>query len=214
MTIEEADMIRLPRGVAASVVVLGLYGCGSPPDPASTTDPGSAGSIETAEQQLIIAGFPQDLLNEHHAWHHGGRRPADGQPGSGLDFLTFHWHYMERARQWYLDHGGQWQDVAPWAAIPEELKRTSLWSSQWSADERRFNTNNPRFHSADELGQYIEHGIHNNFLHNAAAEAYGEPVLATFDSPTSSHFYQIHGLVHHWWVVWTELDANTGAGHF
>src|SRR5262249_51883340 len=60
----------------------------------------------------------------------------------------------------------------------------------------------PDFVDDDDIGFFIESGIHNSFLHGAAAAVYNEPVVQTLHSPQSTYFYKIHGLVQHWWSLW------------
>ena len=159
----------------------------------------------------IIPSFPRSLTDEHHAWHapedHPGlptRVHVPPSAGSGLEFLTFHRNFVAEFHAWY--DGQPFADpaaVAPWTAIPQELKNNVLWDSQ-SADEEDRIVNNPSsFASADELGTFIEQGIH-GFLHNASRAVYNEPVLATFHSPLSTYFYRIHGLVDYWWRRWEQ----------
>src|SRR5262245_31775713 len=166
-----------------------------------------------------IPNFPPDLLDQHHHWHqpsaHPGAGPGRthpaGTPGGGLEFLTFHRNFDAQAMAWYnattfsvspFDNVVQKaQLVAPWTSVPPELQADGDWPS-WSADAARLDSGTPDFASADELGTFIELGIHNNFLHGATAAAFGESVVGTFHSPQSTLFYKIHGLVDHWWSLW------------
>ncbi len=142
-----------------------------------------------------IPNFPDALTDKHHAWHNPTAHPGLPtrvhllpSPGSGLEFFTFHRDFMAEFHSWY--DGQPFADppaVAPWTAIPPELKNPSVgWNSQWADDENRIINNPSSFASADELGIFIEQGIHNQFLHGAAAQVYNEPVLATFGTLSSS----------------------------
>jgi hypothetical protein len=166
-----------------------------------------------------IANYPQNLLDEHMNWHMhpghpelGGRTFQMGSPGSGLEFLTFHRTFVMHFHTWYdVQPGNDQAAVAAWTAIPPELKATPYWNSTQAAAEARITSNNPPFATADELGIFIETGIHNNFLHGAAAAAYGEPLLNDpMTSPLSTHFYQLHGLVTNWWNHWASLQKGLG----
>jgi hypothetical protein len=157
-----------------------------------------------------IPNFPQNLLDLHHAWHQpgahgmGGRAIPPGQPGSGLEFLTFHRDFMAQFHSWYDSQPfADPAAVAGWTAIPPELKdpMQTGWNPNLDAQEQRIQSNMPPFTSADDLGMFIENGIH-NWIHGAAANVYGEPVLASFHSPRSTYFYKIHGLVDYWWSHW------------
>jgi len=166
-----------------------------------------------------IPNFPADLLDQHHHWHvpseHPGAGPgrthAMGTPGGGLEFLTFHRNYDAQVLAWYnaTSFGvapfnnvvQKAQLVAPWTSVPPELQADGDWSS-WSADGARLSSGTPDFATADELGTFIEVGIHNNFLHGATSAAFGESIVGSFHSPQSTLFYKIHGLVDHWWSLW------------
>jgi hypothetical protein len=158
----------------------------------------------------VIPNFPQNLLDMHHAWHSAGAHPPfpgrsipPGQPGSGLEFLQFHRNFMVQFHAWYDSQPGADQNaVAAWSSIPPELKVGAVgWNSNLAMQEQRITTANPPFASADELGQYIENGIH-NWIHGATASAFNEPAVADFHSPKSTLFYKIHGLVDLWWQQW------------
>ena len=159
-----------------------------------------------------IQNYPQSLLDEHSNWHmhpgnpaQGGRAIWPGQPGSGLEFLTFHRTFLVQFHAWYdTQPGADQAAVAAWTAIPPELKVDAVgWTPVWAAAENRLVSNMPPFQTADELGIFIEQGIHNQFLHSAAGLAYNEPLLfSPMTSPQSTHFYQLHGLVSYWWSQW------------
>jgi PASTA domain len=48
-----------------------------------------------------------------------------------------------------------------------------------------------------EFGEFGGNNIH-GWMHNAAATQFGESVLSTLDSPLSTYFYQLHGLIENW----------------
>src|SRR5712691_6369427 len=159
-----------------------------------------------------IQNYPQSLLDEHSNWHmhpgdpaQGGRAIWPGLPGSGLEFFTFHRTFWVHFHAWYdTQPGADQAAVAPWTAIPPELKTDAVgWTPVWAAAENRLVSNVPPFQTADELGIFVEQGIHNQFLHSAAGLAYNEPLLfSPMTSPQSTHFYQLHGLVSYWWSQW------------
>jgi hypothetical protein len=170
-----------------------------------------------------IPNFPSALLHKHHAWHQPGpnlpfpgRAAPQGTPGSGIEFLAFHRAFMAEFHEWYHsqpahDHAA----VAPWSAIPAALKQAMFgWNGRWAADENRL-MDSAGFATADELGIFIETGIHNQFLHSATAAWTGEAILGmAHSSPLSTYFYQLHGLVDHWWALWLSRHplsrANSG----
>jgi hypothetical protein len=80
-----------------------------------------------------------------------------------------------------------------------------------AAQQDQIVNNAPAFASDDELGQYIEGGVH-GCMHMAAAEVYGEPDLASPSTAAdSTYFYQLHGLIDAWWQQW-QLAQPAGQG--
>ena len=159
----------------------------------------------------LIPNFPDAFTDEHHSWHNGShpgfpmRSIPQGQPGSGLEFLTFHRNYMAKVLVWYRQQtNADLLAVAPWTAIPSALKATALWNAQHQAEEQRITTLTPPFASEDAFGIFIETGIHNNFIHGATAAAFNELIVGSLHSPQSTFFYQIHGLVNNWWTIWLD----------
>ncbi|MFD4660636.1 hypothetical protein ACFWP2_34060 [Kitasatospora sp. NPDC058444] len=167
-----------------------------------------------------IPDFPEELADQHHHWHdpsaHPGAGPGRthpaGTPGGGLEFLTFHRNFVAQFHAWYDPHTfttapfddpvQKVQLVAPWHSVPTELRKSEYGWDSFDGDAQRLDSGTPDFATADELGTFIELGIHNNFLHGAAAAEYNEPVLASFHSPHITQFYGIHGLVDYWWAQW------------
>lgn len=173
-----------------------------------------------------IPNFPQNVLDMHHHWHDssahpgapGGRVHPFGTAGGGLEFLQFHRDFVAQFHTWYdaqpfgtapynvapfQTAASAATAVAPWTSVPAALKVPTVtgWSSVQAAQENRLVTRTPPFASADELGTYIEGGIH-GWIHGAAAAAFGEPIIGTLHSPLSTYFYGIHGLVDYWWKQW------------
>ena len=152
-----------------------------------------------------------DLMNRHMGWHGDPmansmgfpkRSIPMGNPGSGSEFLTFHGTFINDFFTWNNSHGVPISTslLSPWITLPPEIK--SQENATYQAADLRITTNLPAFTSADQMGIFIEGGIHNNFLHSAAASAYGEPILNTFNSPKSTYFYQLHGWINYWWHKW------------
>ena len=171
---------------------------------------------------MAVVNLPTQLLNRHMAWHmnppqSGGRQFSSGTLGSGKEFLTFHGKFLQDALAWYATQpGNNPQLVAPWDSIPAELKNDpqTNWNDpnqNFPAKEARITTQPNSFASDDELGIFIETGIHNNFLHGACAVHFhdaniGDPMKA----PRSSYFYNIHGLVSLWWKAWRNSTGHGG----
>lgn len=172
----------------------------------------------------LIPNFPQNLLDLHHHWHIPGADPGSpgrlrpfGTAGAGLEFLQFHRDYIAQFHAWYdtQPFGSAPFNVAPfqtapsaqaavagWTSIPAALKNPAVtnWGGVQIGQEARLTSFTPAFASEDELGAYIEGGIH-GWIHGAAAAAY-EPIVGNFHSPQSTYFYGIHGLVQYWWTRW------------
>lgn len=180
----------------------------------------------------LIPNFPQNLNDMHHHWHEpsqhpgapGGRVHPFGTTGAGREFLQFHHDYMLQFRAWYdaQPFGTAPFNVAPfktavsamaavagWTSVPAALKNGAVtgWGSVQAAQEARLSTLMPAFASEDDLGSYIEGGIH-GWIHGAAASAFGEPIVGTFHSPQSTYFYGIHGLVDYWWTKWKNTQKR------
>jgi hypothetical protein len=165
----------------------------------------------------IIPNFPQNLLDLHHNWHVPGAHPGlpsrvipPGSPGSGLEFLTFHRNFVAQFHAWYDTQPFADQPaVAAWTFIPIELKdpAVTFWNPNLANQETRITTNTPPFATADEIGMFIENGIH-NWIHGATATAFHEPEVGTFHSPQSTYFYKIHGLVDYWWQQWQQSQKQ------
>ena len=179
----------------------------------------------------VIPNFPQNLLDLHHNWHQAGSHSGPGArvhpfgtAGGGLEFLQFHRDFMAQVMAWYnaLAFGTAPYNVAPfqtlasaqaavagWTSIPAPIKNGAVtgWGSVQVAQEARLTTLTPPFTSVDDLGQYIEGGIH-GWIHGAAASAFNEPTVGNFHSPLSTYFYGIHGLVDLWWRNWQATQKN------
>lgn len=173
----------------------------------------------------LIPNFPQNLLDIHHHWHDPsvhmgspGRMHPFGTTGAGLEFLQFHRDYMAQFHAWYDNQpfGTAPFDTAPfntapsaisavagWTAVPAVLKNAAItnWGGVQMGQEARLTSLTPPFNSDDDLGTYIEGGIH-GWIHGATAAAFGEPIVGSFHSPQSTYFYGIHGLVDYWWRQW------------
>ena len=172
-----------------------------------------------------IENIPQNMIDEHVAWHTrpgrpalGGRRidpwpPTGGGPtqGSGEEFLVWHEGYVERFRTWAEDGPANERPaadrIAPWLDIPQGLKMGMVgWNAQRAADAQRLG-NMSNFASLDELGRFLEWGLH-GWLHQAAFGMWSEPVILSFESPGSTYFWQLHGLIDHWRQLWVDADQN------
>src|SRR5689334_5575577 len=132
-----------------------------------------------------IPNLPTEISHEHHAWHDGHAHPelptrVHPLPTahSGEEFLVFHRDLMFRTRSWLAAQPFAANfDIAPWTEVPDVLKRADLGWNQWANDARRLSEQIDSFKSEDELGIFIEGGIHNNFLHGATATVFGEPLV-------------------------------------
>lgn len=156
-----------------------------------------------------IPNFPPKLLEEHGYWHHKGRAIQAGEPGSGDEFLIWHRRYINQFMFWLkvspdsasLDEAIV-RGCMAWRRIPDVLKNPDWgWDDYSEAEQHLQNMSN--FETHDDLGRFIEGGLHDNFLHNAAAEAFKEPDINDANkAPESTYFWQIHGLINGWSKAW------------
>jgi hypothetical protein len=155
-----------------------------------------------------IPNFPTALGGQHSDWHMNRPIPR-GEEGSGFDFLTFHHRFIENFHEWYDKQPSVDQAaVTPWIEIPSVLKAQAFgWNADLAASEDRIVHHPETFANVDELGTFIENGIH-SWLHTGSADLYNEDVLATaHNAHVSTHFYQIHGLVDSWMTSWLQSGA-------
>jgi len=169
-----------------------------------------------------IQNIDRAMIDEHVAWHskagnpaQGGRvinpwPPGGGGPaaGSGEEFLVWHQGYLQRFRDWVALAPAERPDpdsIRAWTEIPMMLKMGMVgWNQQYAQDEARLQ-DMTSFATLDELGRFLEWGLH-GWLHRAAASMWNEPVLTTYESPRSTYFWQLHGLIDHWRQQW--IDAH------
>ena len=167
----------------------------------------------------IINNIPDALVMEHMNWHDlagqpnkGGRKINPWPPGaispaagSGEEFLKFHRSFMDQFFKWVSSLPANQRPSAaalkPWKAVPATLKQSRFgWNLQVARDTARL-LHPETFATLDELGSFVEWGIH-GFLHGASALRWNEAVLNSMESLRSTHFYQIHGLVDSWRQKW------------
>jgi len=178
----------------------------------------------------IITQFTTDpvlisISERHHAWHtpggaHGlpSRTFPALSPNSGKEFLQFHHDLMNEFFAWNnVHHGAAAAAITPWLSVPSFLKGAETgWPTPFpnsfgvplDVAENRINSNSPAFSSDDELGIYIEDTVH-NWIHGAVAASLTlhlppveADIIAHLHSVQCTYFYQIHGLVQHWWTKW------------
>jgi len=166
-----------------------------------------------------IQNIPEKMIKEHVAWHTKPGNPGaggrtinpwpGGNPapslGSGEEFLVWHRGYIQRFRDWMaaLPEDQKPLGTEAWEQIPIGLKMGMLgWSAQRAQEERRLN-DPMSFSSLDEVGLYLEWSLH-GWLHSATSNMWNEPILMSFESPRSTYFWQLHGLIDHWRNSWVE----------
>jgi len=145
----------------------------------------------------------QEHLHWHHHVHHTEDKPSEA-------FLVLHQGFIARFHTWVgtlaESERPDADSISAWHAVPEVLKETALgWSKRRADAEHRLSVDIGSFDSLEELGEFIESSLH-GWLHGASAEYWNEPVMATFQSPRSTFFWQLHGLIDHWRQRW--VDQN------
>lgn len=180
----------------------------------------------------LIPNFPQDLVDQHRAWHHGTTRGAKpGAPGGGLEFLLFHRRFLAQVYDRFRAEGRPLHAPA-WSVVPDAVKNAAAYLEKKDHDgtviERtgpykwletpgidaavvRLQTTLETFGSADHLGNFIEHaesGFLHGWLHAFAAAAYNEPVMGdVHDAPRTVEFYSLHNLIDRWFSDWVKKIA-------
>lgn len=142
----------------------------------------------------MIWGVSQSLLDAHHAWHRDGRSLTE----TGKDFLVFHRTFLAKLAREYRAAGGDPLQAQAWTVLPANFRKPQYgWTTLKTEMEQRIRTNVTPFVDENDLGMGIE-DLHGN-IHTAAAGETHEPFVDSLDSPRSTMFFQIHGLIEHWW---------------
>jgi hypothetical protein len=163
---------------------------------------------------MLITTLSPELLHEHHTWHTrigevGGRSVAMGQPGAGEEFLKWHRYFTRKVLASLAGTIPAAQTVR-WASIPAELKAWD-WTDELAEAESRL-TRPWSFGSLDAFGTFIETGIH-AWLHAASAATFSEPIVGEIHSaPSSTYFYQLHGLIDYWFERFLNGEFYTTDG--
>lgn len=153
---------------------------------------------------MSIIKVPENIITDHVNWHskrpeNGGRSVPRGQKDSGEEFLSWHKKIIARYRRW-CKHSGN-PIIESWCKIPADLDPTHF----------KFNSPNLRsFDTLDGFGIFLENWVH-SVLHDRAALVYNEPVLRTLESPRSSYFWQLHGLVNNWRRNFEEIHKRSSS---
>ncbi|HKQ68556.1 MAG TPA: hypothetical protein VJT73_04420 [Polyangiaceae bacterium] len=116
--------------------------------------------------------------------------------------MSFHRQYLNKVLTWWLGLGRDANVVTPWTSVPSQIKQQPGWNQILQNAENRLATNSPVFASTEEVGRYIDcdTGLHGS-LHTLGGPAFNESALTSIHSaPTSTYFYQLHGLVDYWWA--------------
>ena len=83
------------------------------------------------------------------------------------------------------------------------------WNGELAQAEQRI-LDMSSFGTLDELGRFLEWGMH-GYLHHAAAIMFNEPVLMRYESPRSTYFWQLHGLIENWRLRWVAQNQQSTA---
>ncbi|HZH61867.1 MAG TPA: hypothetical protein VEY70_20305 [Metabacillus sp.] len=147
-----------------------------------------------------IGNFPEYLLVEHDRRHRRNRNMGQLRSGDGLEFLSFHRNYLQKALEWYNSQGLNQRSVAAWSSIPSEITRHPGWTRALQNAENQIMRNLSSFNSADELGRFLQTTSLHNAVHVIGSEVYNDTDFARISlSPRSTLFYNWHGLIDNWW---------------
>jgi hypothetical protein len=142
---------------------------------------------------MVIVDIPKNMINSYIAWHskrpeEGGRIIPQGHSGSGEEFLNWNRQFIARYKRWCKQYDKPF--VLPWYEIPSRLiQPIDIIPPKPKS-----------FKTVDDLGIFLERWA--RLLHDRAAKIYNEPVLRTLESPRSSYFWQICGLINNWRKSW------------
>lgn len=165
-----------------------------------------------------IANLPAEMVTEHVNWHvnvgnpgAGGRAIQEMAPGSGEEFLVWHKGFIERFHDWVgtlpSNEKPNANAISPWTEIPQMLKMSmNGWNPSRAAQETQLQDWS-NFSSLDDLGMFLEWGLH-GWLHFASSTMFGETVLLSFESPKSTYFWQLHGLIDHWRAEYEKANSS------
>ena len=148
-----------------------------------------------------IPNYPQSLMDRHMAWHMwpdaGSRTIAQGQPGSGAEFLDFHHNFVTDVKAWYAGQPGNVPSkLDPWLHFPADLvaAHPALTAFEASASSGAV------FSTEDALGIFVE-ATHNS-VHGWIAALHNQPEFGNLESCKYFMFYQWHGMVDIWRGHW------------
>lgn len=168
-----------------------------------------------------IQNIPENMIEKHVNWHtrpgdsdNGGRSidpwlsgSIDPTPGSGEEFLVWHHGYIQRFYEWVetlpVTERPDEAEIAAWKDIPVGLKMGMVGWNQQRARDVALLRDMSNFATIDDLGRFLEWGLH-GWLHGASASMWNEPVLRSYESPKSTYFWQLHGLIDYWRQQWVE----------
>lgn len=132
-------------------------------------------------------------------------------PHHGAEFLRWHGEFIVRFHKLLEsvpeDERPEPASIAPWAAIPEDLKGANGWNQNWDDLEEKLQKDIASFLSLDDLAQEI-HPLH-DFLHSAVREVYRDPdIYPAENAPRSTYFWQLHGLIERWHQDWRDAQPT------
>ena len=152
-----------------------------------------------------IVNIPRCFIDKHEQWHE-----SQGPHGHGnQQFLDWHVGFIKEFRAWADtllddDRDALTAATAPWTKVPSEVRAAGAWTDRADADLSSIDEKITTSATLDDLAIFITGDIH-GALHGAAAEAYDEPLLASYKSPRSTYFWCLHGLIDSWRAQWVDM---------
>ena len=155
-----------------------------------------------------IVNISRKFVDDHRAWHDSrGRHGHQDQ-----EFLDWHVRFIEEFREWSItfssdDREALTEATAPWTEVPAEVRAAGAWTADADADLAGIGEAIENSTTLDALAGFITRNIHGE-LHQAAAEAYREPLLDSYESPRSTYFWCLHGLIDSWRAQWASGQSG------
>jgi hypothetical protein len=150
---------------------------------------------------MVLVEVPKNMINSYISWHskrpeEGGTTIPQGHFGSGEEFLNWNRQFIAKYKRWCKQYDKPF--VLPWYKVPPELMQITDGINTLKSKS---------FGTLDDLGIFLEKWA--RMLHDGAAKIYNEPVLKTLESPRSSYFWQMYGLINTWRKDWLKNKPNT-----
>ena len=202
----DGDFVRYSTGgyanpgsqiLGSAQVIAGYRDCGLTIDKSNTI------TLWDRDPTVEIPYLPDHLHHEHMEWHLRGV----AKPHTGTEFLQFHRDFLAAFHAWYdVQPFADQARVAAWTALPPEFHQPQDAEAEtFFKQVADLNTNLSKWATEDALGTFLKGSLHRWLHHIPITTVYRDTLITNFnDAPRTRHFYQLHGLIDHWWQRWTD----------